>query len=932
MNGHSGTMSPVSVDGSDWSGINQYQKSEGPFSPTLSSRSNLATPPTSGTANGPNGAGIQNGSLSGRMSDAGNPPSPTSTAARSSDGTLSDQRSKRYRQMEEVLGKHYSVLRRFLNASYREDRNSRPSKARDKLLRLSATQFHELSTDVYDELLRRQQATPPPGRPPRPDIPPFLPPRQDFHEKRNQARQKLASLQHTRFRDLATDVYTELERRFPHFPEKESRRASPAPSFRGRPSNGYPSPNGYGPGGYPPPPRSQSRGPPSRMGYPSGGPPGSPMSGVFPPRQGSLGGPPSINGDHGPMAKSFQSNTIVPNKSTMVEDDDDMAGVDDDYDARSDAFALDAVLQSRRGTTTTLGEGDRKLLADTQSQVSALQEKVNKLEELLKSKDEELSKLQGEQTKVDELEGLLKAKDEELFKYKEGHHNTQVDTSERQEWEDLKLDLEAKVSKAEELNSSLQSELDKVRTEHNAMEKELRSQIDEASREGGGDAELQARFADLEVKHKGLQAELQVQQKVTEEVRREAAGFLMEMKALSEQSHSRWEHEERLSGEVHRLEEEIKQWKSRYAKAKTQLRHLRASSTGIELRSDVNAIAKDNAFLEENGLIKDVHVTKFQISIDELLRIARFDDYNLVMQQIKAVVISVRHVLQDVEVAPDGEESVSTPRTKATRKVSATANNLITASKNFASSCGLSPVSLLDAAASHLSTAVVELIRLVKIRPSPAGDLNEDDEDQLAQMKSPDYFSVAPSQGRFSNNGSIYSAMSPPSSHSRNATESHTLNGMAAGTKINYPGPSGDHELQELKLYVEDQTEGLVQSIQALVASIRAEDGLTTIRTHVSAISSIVTNVSSSTEHFIHKPEVNPVIQQRAGPTIEKLDQHRGRLMGTAAEGEGASSAEQVRDVTNKLPPIAFEIARETKELVQRLDPVDQEESDDDFR
>ncbi|KAF5865732.1 component of the polarisome [Aspergillus alliaceus] len=932
MNGHSGTMSPVSVDGSDWSGINQYQKSEGPFSPTLSSRSNLATPPTSGTANGPNGAGIQNGSLSGRMSDAGNPPSPTSTAARSSDGTLSDQRSKRYRQMEEVLGKHYSVLRRFLNASYREDRNSRPSKARDKLLRLSATQFHELSTDVYDELLRRQQATPPPGRPPRPDIPPFLPPRQDFHEKRNQARQKLASLQHTRFRDLATDVYTELERRFPHFPEKESRRASPAPSFRGRPSNGYPSPNGYGPGGYPPPPRSQSRGPPSRMGYPSGGPPGSPMSGVFPPRQGSLGGPPSINGDHGPMAKSFQSNTIVPNKSTMVEDDDDMAGVDDDYDARSDAFALDAVLQSRRGTTTTLGEGDRKLLADTQSQVSALQEKVNKLEELLKSKDEELSKLQGEQTKVDELEGLLKAKDEELFKYKEGHHNTQVDTSERQEWEDLKLDLETKVSKAEELNSSLQSELDKVRTEHNAMEKELRSQIDEASREGGGDAELQARFADLEVKHKGLQAELQVQQKVTEEVRREAAGFLMEMKALSEQSHSRWEHEERLSGEVHRLEEEIKQWKSRYAKAKTQLRHLRASSTGIELRSDVNAIAKDNAFLEENGLIKDVHVTKFQISIDELLRIARFDDYNLVMQQIKAVVISVRHVLQDVEVAPDGEESVSTPRTKATRKVSATANNLITASKNFASSCGLSPVSLLDAAASHLSTAVVELIRLVKIRPSPAGDLNEDDEDQLAQMKSPDYFSVAPSQGRFSNNGSIYSAMSPPSSHSRNATESHTLNGMAAGTKINYPGPSGDHELQELKLYVEDQTEGLVQSIQALVASIRAEDGLTTIRTHVSAISSIVTNVSSSTEHFIHKPEVNPVIQQRAGPIIEKLDQHRGRLMGTAAEGEGASSAEQVRDVTNKLPPIAFEIARETKELVQRLDPVDQEESDDDFR
>jgi hypothetical protein len=524
------------------------------------------------------------------------------------------------------------------------------------------------------------------------------------------------------------------------------------------------------------------------------------------------------------MAKSFQSNTIVPNKSTMVEDDDDMAGVDDDYDARSDAFALDTVLQSRRGTTTTLGDSERKLLADTQSQVSSLQEKVNKLEELLKAKDEELSKHMGDQTKVGELEELLKAKDEELSMYQEGRDKSQDRNLERQEWEDVKLDLESKISKAEDLNSSLQIELDKVQNEHSTIEKELRSQIDEASRQGTGDAELQARFADLEIKHKSLQIELQEQQQVTEEVRREAAGFLMEMKALSEQSHSRWEQEERLSSEVHRLEEEIKQWKGRYAKAKTQLRHLRASSTGIELQSDVNAIARDNELLEENGLINDIHVTKFQISIDELLRTARFEDYNLVMQQVKAVVIAVRHVLRDVELASNRDDGLTTSRTKATRKVSATANNMITASKNFASSCGLSPVSLLDAAASHLSTAVVELIRLVKIRPSPADDLNEDDEEQLAQMKSPDYFSVAPSQGRFSNNGSVYSAMSPPSNHSRNPTESHVAHGMALGTKASYPAQSGDHELQELKVSIHLVTPYIVWRLILLAALRRGPD------------------------------------------------------------------------------------------------------------
>lgn len=102
-----------------------------------------------------------------------------------------------------------------------------------------------------------------------------------------------------------------------------------------------------------------------------------------------------MNGDPAPLPKSFQSNTIVPNKSTMVEDDDDAVGTEDDYDARSDAFGLEAVL-SRRDTTTTLGEGERKLLADTQTQASGLQEKVDKLEELVRLKDEELSKYQGQ--------------------------------------------------------------------------------------------------------------------------------------------------------------------------------------------------------------------------------------------------------------------------------------------------------------------------------------------------------------------------------------------------------------------------------------------------------------------------------------------------------------------------------------------------------
>jgi hypothetical protein len=97
--------------------------------------------------------------------------------------------------------------------------------------------------------------------------------------------------------------------------------------------------------------------------------------------------------ENAPFPKSLQSNTIVPNKSTLVEDDDETAGAEDGHDRRSDAFGLDRVLQSRRETATTFAEQDQKLLADAQSQVSSLQEKVKELEGSIESMDQELSTL-----------------------------------------------------------------------------------------------------------------------------------------------------------------------------------------------------------------------------------------------------------------------------------------------------------------------------------------------------------------------------------------------------------------------------------------------------------------------------------------------------------------------------------------------------------
>lgn len=330
----------------------------------------------------------------------------------------------------------------------------------------------------------------------------------------------------------------------------------------------------------------------------------------------------------------------------------------------------------------------------------------------------------------------MKLKDDELSSAQE---TLTVVNNDKSKWSELRTELENKLADAQTLNESLQSELDKVREEHSHTEQELRADLDElrasSSNSGPADEELKQENEDLRM-------ELEEQREVTEEVRREAQDFLREMRILSERSGSSWEKEQQLENHVLKLEDEVKEWRERYAKTKTQLRSMRGSSIGLKLQQDASKLVKDSGFTDENGAVKDVHVTKFQISIDELLQTARSDEPDRVIQYMKNVVNNVRRILQDIEEAPSRNPELSERQTKLKSRVSATANNLITASKNFAGAKGLSPISLLDAAASHLTAAIIDFVRAVKIRPTPAGELGEDEEGVVSPGGSTGFFPV----------------------------------------------------------------------------------------------------------------------------------------------------------------------------------------------
>ncbi|GAB7363264.1 hypothetical protein MBLNU230_g3546t1 [Neophaeotheca triangularis] len=693
-------------------------------------------------------------------------------------------------ESEEQLGRHYGVLKHYLAAILRDEQgNPKPNRARDKLLRLSVTQFMELSTDVYDELIRREDDRLKRVR----EVPKYLLPRPNFHPKRNQARQKLSTLPIERFRQLATDVFYELERRIPRFAVEDiDRPASTASSARGPSRNGMRPPVGPPGSGFRGPPPAGGRGPPPPLS-PTGGP-----NGMGPPQPGyqsfrgnspGPGGPPPAgrpraptNGSEGgsfgrPLPKTFAQNTIVPNKSTMVEEDESGDEADQAAQRGSDAFALDnnsdgkvlsGVSQYSMGGISSVlnsaGQGnekDRETIKAQETEITSLKTTTMELREML-----------------EQLESRVLEKDSELEKARTTSRDREVGVgNERNEWHELRKELEQKLQDANRLQSTAQTqnedlqrqlaELDKLQLQNedqaaeldnlHAQTDTLHAQLTNLQRENADLRKQPAPATGNEQDRERielLERELEQQAKLTTQVREEATLYLREMRDLAQSNDAAVEREEKLAHRITHLETQNGQWRERCARVRALNKNLRASTLGLQ-QNGHNLLSSEsqldrttrNALITPTGRVHDVQITAFQTSISDLLRNARAETSDpaetesLLLESLKPVIIAVQAISASaVADSHTDNSSTSQPQNssgnvqilKLRARVTGTANSLITATKQHAASAGLSPIALLDAAASNLSAGVVELVKNVGVLSDPSGPSNTDDDDDDA--------------------------------------------------------------------------------------------------------------------------------------------------------------------------------------------------------
>ncbi|RIB23587.1 hypothetical protein C2G38_1959245, partial [Gigaspora rosea] len=391
----------------------------------------------------------------------------------------------------------------------------------------------------------------------------------------------------------------------------------------------------------------------------------------------------------------------------------------------------------------------------------------------------------------------------------------------------------------------------------------------------------------LEQDFEKLNENYRQQQEIANDVQKEASKLLEEIKSLSIKNDDLYSEKEQSIAKIKSLSEEVNEWKSKYEKVKTELRNLKATSSFFKETPKVDIVNDSSLAPTPDGAIDESRIVAYQVAIDDLLRAGRSEVSSNVLVAMKSIVIACKGITEEVDIyeqhkgslmKAEDKEKLNTLKTK----FSATLTNLMTAAKNHATGYGISPVSLLDAAASHLTASVVEMVKHVKLRRTRGQNPNRHSSEHHPVPSRENMSNASPN---FQND--LNSSNTRPNSNSND--------------------------------FLERQTESIVQSIQTLLTAIRNGSFGKELTDNINTITTIVLNVIAVCRDSFRTDDVpqsvrGNVILKELEDSIDKLDEMRESITDNSEDFLNNRAAKQ------RLASASFEIAKYTKELVGLFD------------
>lgn len=737
---------------------------------------------------------------------------------------------------------------------------SRTSASLKKLASFSETHLIELSADMYDELERRTN--------PEKQGLGHLEPRSDIHWKRNDARKHVGSLHENRFREICRDLVTEHERRYselftgPTYPLQDSMPMSDLISRLSQrtfddKSSGY------------------------TVNFPSQSSSSSSTSRLH------------VNTDH-VVIQSVNESNVTPTKVLIIESDSEYS----DEESEHEDSVPDSVLNgfgssssdTRKSNTSTHREFDtEKLRVNSGAEVP-----------LTPVKDAEypLSPPPSVKTKQ------ISPNSHESDKPARFHSNNQ--------------EAELPTNSLEDIPSETHIE---------------------TRNESSKDADLNAeKKAALEEDLEEMRLNLRNQQEVTEQVRQEAAQFLQEMRALTRR------HEEQIS-KAAALDSEKKHWQARFEKTSKELD--RARNSRIETAISLPDLAEPlpEMYISPSGKLSESQLRACMNSVTVLAAAVQgHERSDTLLDLLHRVVLSARDISSSDQLIVRGVKQ------------------LISAVRNYAVSSGLYPRILVTAACSDLSIAVVEYTKEAKVikaeatenqissvritsergtqpseQPAPrstplkAVEVNTPKETEatteklqlptntLAQTPDADAKSVVeepieePSEQLTEQPGSVERAEKEAAGSPANSRQLHR---PKQGPELPL-----DESILNLRSYLEDRTNGTVETIGAILASIKSNETVGTLKPLIAKINELVGDMILTTEKTMTKTR-SDVLKKRGSFIVQNLKDCLARMVMLRDEELEAirDDAKPNRHLKQRLAGVNFDMAKSTKELVKTIE------------
>lgn len=116
---------------------------------------------------------------------------------------------------------------------------------------------------------------------------------------------------------------------------------------------------------------------------------------------------------------------------------------------------------------------------------------------------------------------------------------------------------------------------------------------------------------------------------------------------------------------------------------------------------------------------------------------------------------------------------------------------------------------------------------------------------------------------------------------------------------------------------MENHFDGIVKSIQDLLATIRSDGSMDILRSQIFEIANVVGNVVDSTQSSMSFTG-NFILRERGQVTVRKLGDCRTKMLEMTILGDGALGTVS-KEFKGKLAGLSFDMAREIKVITSNL-------------